>query len=177
MRIFVSVCRVLVWIVLVLTTLLQGMAIIGIYLKESTALFNPAFLVTATSLMLISVVLFFALPHGKAFPLVLAAATGVFFIILALQLKEAFPVTVTATRNAGISLWRAMYRHMSPALIPLLMFPIFWDDYTDRRAAKLAEADRITPTYFETTTEDALEPAKQKRSVRVRARKESEETE
>lgn len=175
MRTFVSVCRVLVWLILVLTTTIQVMAVIGIYIWNSADVFNPVLLIVAAVLMLLAVVLFFALPRGKVFPLVLAAMAGIFFVILALQLKETFPVTVTERGLAGISLWTAMYRHMSPALIPLLMFPIFWDNYTDRRAAKLAEADQLTPTYFEDEQPTDAVEHKPKRSVRTRMSKQSEE--
>ncbi len=168
MRTFVSICRVLVWTVLVLTTLIQIGAILSISLGER--LVNPTLLTVATALMLLSVIVFFALRHGKVFPLITAAVAGILFIIAALELKDTLSVVVTERGLAGISLWTAMYRHMSPALIPFLMLPIFWDDYTDRRAAKLAEADRVTPTFFE-TTEEEVAPIKQKRSVRARIRK------
>ncbi len=177
MRIFLSVCRVLVWLILVLTTAVQIMAVIGIYVGGSVDLFDPVLLIVAAALMLLAVVLFFALPRGKVFPLVLAAAASAFFVILAFQLKEAFPVTVTTNGNAGISLWRAIYRHMSPALIPLFMLPIWWDYHTDRRIQKLAEADRLTPTYFETSDTEDVAAHKPKRSVRARARKGSEDAE
>ena len=165
---FVSICRVLVWSVLVLTTLIQVGAILSISFGER--LVNPTLLTVATALMLLSVIAFFALRHHKVFPLITAAVAAILFIIAALQLKNTLSVVVTERGLAGVSLWTAMYRHMSPALIPFLMLPIFWDDYTDRRAAKLAEADRITPTYFENDEEEAA-PVKQKRSVRARIRK------
>ncbi len=169
MRTFVSVCRVLVWIVLALTTLIQIGAILSILLGER--LVNPTLLTIATALMVASVIVFFALRRGKLFPLLTAAVAALLFIIAALELKDTLAVVVTERGPAGISLWTAMYRHMSPVLIPILMFPIFWDHYTDRRAEKLAEADRLTPTYFETTEEDTVKPVKQKRSVRTRIRK------
>ncbi len=172
MRTFVSVCRVLVWIVLALTTLIQIGAILSISLGER--LVNPTLLIVATALMAVSVIVFFALRRGKLIPLLTAAAAAVLFVVAALELKDTLAVVITERGPAGISLWTAMYRHMSPVLIPLLMFPIFWDDHTDRRAAKLAEADRLTPTYFETTEEDAVESVKQKRSVRARNRKSEE---
>ncbi len=177
MRTFVSVCRALVWILLILTTLIQIGAILSILLGER--LVNPTLLIVATALMTVSVIVFFALRRGKLFPLLTAAAAALLFIIAALELKDTLAVVVTERGLAGISLWTAMYRHMSPALIPLLMLPIFWDDYTDRRAAKLAEADRLTPTYFETTDEDESEVTarKPKRSVRARMSKQSEDAE
>lgn len=173
MRTFVSVCRVLVWIVLVLTTLIQIGAILSISLGER--LVNPTLLTIATALMAVSVIVFFALRRGKLFPLLTAAVAALLFIIAALELKDTLAVVVTERGPAGISLWTAMYRHMSPALIPLLMFPIFWDNYTDRRAAKLAEADQLTPTYFEDEQPTDAVEHKPKRSVRTRMSKQSEE--
>ena len=175
MRTFVSVCRVLVWIVLILTTLIQIGAILSIWLGER--LVNPALLTVATALMAVSVVVFFALRRGKLFPLITAAVAGLLFIIAALELKDTLAVVVTERGNAGISLWTAMYRHMSPVLIPMLMFPVFWDDYTDRRALKLAEADRLTPTYFEDEQPADAVTRKPKRSVRARLSKQSEDAE
>ncbi len=172
MRTFVSVCRIVVWIILALTTLVQMAAILSISLGER--LVNPTLLIIATALMAVSVIVFFALRHHKLFPLITAAVAAILFIIAALELKNTLSVVVTERGPAGISLWTAMYRHMSPALIPFLMLPIFWDDYTDRRAAKLAEADRLTPTYFENDEEEA-KPVKQKRSVRARNRKSGED--
>ncbi len=173
MRIFLSVCRMLVWVVLALTTLIQIGAILSISLGER--LVNPTLLIVATALMVLSVIVFFALRRQKLIPLVTAAVAGVLFIIAALQLKDTLAVVVTERGLAGISLWTAMYRHMSPVLIPLFMLPVWWDHHTDRQAAKLAEADQITPTFFETMDTDEAEPRKPKRSVRARNRK-SEET-
>ncbi len=171
MRIFLSACRTMIWILLVFITIMQVMTVIGLYQGNSVELFNPTFLIIATGIMAVSVVLFFALRRYKLIPLIAAGMAAVFFIVLAFWLKDAFPVTVTTLGNAGVSLWDAMYRHMSPALIPLFMLPLWWDYHTDRRAAKLAEADRLTPTYFETAEEDTVKPVKQKRSVRARIRK------
>lgn len=168
MRKFLSICRVLVWSVLILTTLIQIGAILSISLGDR--LVNPTLLTVATALMTVSVIVFFALRRGKLFPLIAAAVAAILFIIAALELKNTLSVVVTERGLAGISLWTAMYRHMSPALIPFLMLPIFWDDYTDRRALKLAEADLLTPTYFENDEEEP-KPVKQKRSVRIRNRK------
>lgn len=175
MRTFVSVCRVLVWIVLVLTTLIQIGAILSISLGDR--LVNPTLLIVATALMAVSVIVFFALRRGKALPLIASAAAAILFIVAALEFKDTLAVVITERGPAGISLWTAMYRHMSPALIPLLMLPIFWDYHTDRRAAKLAEADWLTPTYFEhEQTTEAVEH-KPKRSVRARMSKQTEDEE
>ena len=170
MRSFVSV-----WITLALTTLVQIGTILSIRLGEN--LVNPTLGVIATVLMVLSVILFFALSRGKLVPLVMAGIAGVLFILFAFQLKDTLPVVVTERGLAGVSLWKAMYRHMSPALIPLFLFPIFWDYHTDRQLLRRAEADLLTPSYFE-STDDATEEEthKPKRSVRARARKNSEDS-
>lgn len=170
MRFFLSFCRVMVWTVLALTTLIQAGAIFSIYSGEN--LFNPTLLIVATVLMAVSVILFFALPRGKLAALLAATVAAVLFIIVALQLKDSLSVVVTTQGTAGISLWKAMYRHMSPALIPLFLLPL-WSDYRAVRWAKsLAESDARTPTYFDTPDEDTTVTAhKPKRSVRDRQRK------
>ena len=170
MRTFVSVCRVLVWIILTLTTLVQIGTILSISLGEK--LVSPTLLIIATALMFISVIFFFALRRGKLVPLLAAAVAAVLFVLAALQLKNTLSVVVTAQGLAGVSLWKAMYRHMTPVLIPLCLFPIWWDYYTDLKVARLAEADRLTPTYFASADDDNTETVrKPKRSVRSRIRK------
>ena len=171
MRTFASCCRVFAWITLILTAFPQIMAAIGIYMWDSVKVFNPVSLIVATALMFVATILFFIIPRGKLMPLIIAAVTGVVFIVLAFQLMDAFPVTVTLTKNAGISLWRAMYRHMTPVFVPLFLLPVWWDYYTDKKALRMAEADRITPTYFETTEDVTEEVRKPKRSVRSHIRK------
>lgn len=176
MRVFGTVCRVMVWLLLILTAIPQVMAVIGLYIGNSVGLFNPLLLIAATAFMFVAVILFFAMPRGKLIPLLLAAASAVFFVVLAFCLMDIFPVTVTVTKNTGISLWRAIYRHMSPALIPLFMLPLWWDYHTDRRAKALAAADARTPSYFEETETEFAEPHKAKRSVRARNRKSEDNT-
>lgn len=173
MRIFLSICRVLAWVTLVLTTLVQIGTILSVYMGDR--LVNPLFLVMATILMVVSVIMFFCLRRGKLIPLLTAAVAGIVFILTALHLKDTLSVVVTTQGLAGISLWKAMYRHMTPALIPLFLFPVFLDYHTDRVAILRAEADARTPQFFDTPDEPSADPRKQKRSVRARVRKEAED--
>ncbi len=171
MRIFLTVCRVLIWVLLAVTLPFQLGAILSIVMGDRVV--NPALLIIATALMVISVIGFFASKRNKLVWMITAAIAGLLFIIVAVWFKDAFIVTVTTNGLAGISWWKAIYRHMTPALIPLLLFPVFWDYHTDQRFLRLAEADLLTPSYFEedVTEEDAHKP---KRSVRTRNRKNSE---
>lgn len=184
MRHFISFCRIMAWIVLIITTGIQIMAIYGIYLNHSADIFNPLLLIIATAVMFLAVVLFFALPRGKLFPLLVAAADAVFFVILACWLKDAFPTFVSKDDvETGITIWTAVWRHMSPVLVPLFLLPIWHEHHAAYQAIKIAESRENTPSYFDTLDASykmniSEEPLpKPKRSVRYRLQKNTEETE
>lgn len=181
MRLFASFCRVMIWVTLVITTAVQALAIIGIYMKGSGSLFNPVLLIVAVAAMVVSVILFFALPRGKIFPLAAAALTAILFIVLAVEMTNAFPTSLSSDGGTtGISMTKAVFRHMTPALIPLLMLPVWWQYHRDRVAQNEKAATEKTPSYFDMldksytmrSLEDETIPApKPKRSVRARLRK------
>ncbi len=154
MRSFITFTRVCTWITLAVTGLVQILAVVGIYINNSIAEFNPILLIAATAIMLTATVLFFALPRGKVIPLLIAAADAVFFIILAFMLKNAFPVLMAVDgSDTGISLWMAIYRHMSPLLVPLFMIPSWWQYHEERQAEKTADAEERTPSYLDVIDE------------------------
>ena len=183
MRVFTLICRAMAWVLLTLTTAIQVMAIYSIYVKNSTHVFNPLLLIIATVVMLLAVIFFFASPRKKGLLLLIAAADAVFFIILAFWLKDAFPTYLSADGSEyGVSSWIAVWRHMSPALIPLFLLPSWHQHHTAYQAIKNAESAAKTPSYFDTLgpsykadlSEESL--PKPKRSVRHRLRKDTEET-
>ncbi len=181
MRSFAAFTRVCTWVLLVFICSVQALAIVGIAINDSQKAFNPWLLGIASVVMIVSTILFFALPRGKSIPFILAAADAVFFIVLAFMLKNAFPVVFAVDgSDSGVSLWTAIWRHMSPILIPLCMLPTWILYLEDRSAEKNADAENRTPSYLdiidETYTmrslddEDAKAPTP-KRSVRIRMRK------
>lgn len=122
MNILASICRVLVWVVLVITTALQALAMYGIASGNNDFSIFP--MVIATVVMVVAVILFFALPRGKTVPFLMAVGAAVLFIVVAVMIKNAFTVYLGADgSNVGITAWRMIYRHLSPILIPVLLLP------------------------------------------------------
>ena len=181
MRSFAAFTRVCSWVLLVFTGMVQLLAAVGIFVNGSQEVFNPWWLIAATALMVLSVVLFFALRRGKTLALLIALADAVLFVVLAFMLKNAFPVVLAVDgSDTGISLWMAIWRHMSPVLVPLCLLPTWVQYHEDRVAEKNATSEQNTPSYLDLIDEnytmrpldedDAKEP-KAKRSVRIRLRK------
>ncbi len=179
------ICKKLLWVLLVVTTAFQVVAVFSIAGGNAATKYDYRPLVVATVLMVLCVVTFAVLPRGKMVPLAFAAVLGVFFVVLAVQMTRVFPVYAGADgTDHGITLWRAMYRHMSPLLLPLCMFPVWWEHHTDRLAEKAAREETPPESYFELLDsayvmkslpeEDTAAP-RPKRSVRHRNRKSSEE--
>ncbi len=150
MRSFIAFTRVLTWVLLVFTCAVQALAIVGIAINQSQSVFNPWLLAAATVVMIAAVILFFVLPRGKVYFLLLAAADAVFFIVLAFMLKNAFPVMLAVDGSStGVSLWTAIWRHMTPALIPLCMVPSWIVYHENRVAEKNTDAENRTPSYLD----------------------------
>lgn len=136
---FVRVCRVLAWLVLALCVFFQVVAVLGI--RANGIAYDTAPLLTATVLLVLAVVLFFALPRGKLVPLLATVALAAVFVVLALDLHATFsPASPRA--DSGLTWWRTVYRHLLPTTLPVLLFPVWWDDRArrlERRAAREAE--------------------------------------
>lgn len=155
MRSFVAFTRVCAWVLLVFITAVQALAILGIFINQSQSAFNPWLLIIAAVVMIAATVLFFALPRGKVYFLLLAAVDAVFFIVLAFMLKNAFPVMLAVDGSStGVSLWTAIWRHMTPALIPLCMVPSWIVYHENRVAEKNTDAENRTPSYLDIIDEN-----------------------
>lgn len=183
MQFVTKLCRTLTWITLILTAGVQALAIIGMYLNDKAGKFNPLFLIVATAVMILSVVLFFVLRRGKLFPLIGTAVAGIAFVVLAIIMMKVYPVVEAIDgTSTGISLWDAISRHMTPILIPVFLFPLWWQFHEDWRAEKNAVEEASTPSYFDILAEsaamrvddDQAKMPKPKRSVRNRLRKEED---
>ena len=184
MRSFAAFSRVCSWVLLVIISAVQALAVLGIFINKSAEAFNPWLLVIAAVVMIAATVLFYAVPRGKSVWLLVAAADAVFFIVLAFMLKNAFPVVLAVDgSDTGVSLWTAILRHMTPIFIPLSMLPT-WSVYHEERVCeKVADAEARTPSYLDMIDEtysmrpldedDAKAPTP-KRSVRIRLRKAEE---
>lgn len=177
------ICRRILWVLLALTTAFQLIAVFSIAGGNAAAEYDYRPLAVATALMVAAVVVFALLPRGKIVPLAVAAAVGVFFVVLAVQMMQVFPVRLGADgADHGLTFWRALYRHMSPALLPLCMVPIWWEHRTARLAEKAAREETPPDSYYELLDTSYVmktlpeeETPRPKRSVRHRRKKSSEE--
>ncbi len=178
----VKFCKKVIWVLLVITVLFQGVAIYGIMNGNAAEQYDYRPLAVATVMMVLAVILFRVLPRGKVIPFVIAAVMGVFFVVLAVQMMGVFKVQTLADGSSfGLTFWRALYRHMSPILIPLCMIPIFLK-YREKRVEEKAAAEETpSDSYFEllgdADTELEKEAPRPKRSVRRRLEKTEENRE
>ena len=172
----VKFCKKVIWVLLAMTVLFQGIAIYGIMNGNAAEQYDYRPLAVATVLMVIAVILFRVLPRGKIVPFVLASVMGVLFVVLAIQMMNVFEVrTLTEGGTEGLTFWRALYRHMSPILIPLCMIPIFLEYREERLEAKAEQEETPPDTYFELLNDadekSEKEAPRPKRSVRRRLEK------
>lgn len=191
MHITARICRILLWITLVITTTIQGLALVAIQagnraLAESESRgepYNWIPLLVLTVLMVAAVVLFFAVPKGKTVFFIATAVVGVLFILIALNLAEYYTVKLNAVgADKGLTVWRMISRHMTPALIPLFMLPSWLCYHAERKAEKRVAVEEPPASYFDlldksfrmSALEDEPTPGKAKRSVRHRQRKETQ---
>ena len=137
--------KTLMWIVLVLCTGIQALAIIGIgsnnaRAREAEQLDKVYTLwpLIALVVLLWAAVLLFTIWKKRAYiGLIVAGIAGIAAIVLAFDLMRAFPAQISTTGDVGLSTWKMVYRHMSPILISLLMVPAF---ICDRIATKQEQA-------------------------------------
>lgn len=170
----VKFCKKVVWVLLAITVLFQGIAIYGIMNGNAAGQYDYRPLAVATVGMVIAVVLFTVLPRGKVVPLLVAAVLGVLFVVLAIQMMGVFKVqTLVDGSSFGLTFWRALYRHMLPILIPLCMLPVFLE-YREKRIEEKATEEETPPdSYFELLNDTELkeQTPRPKRSVRRRLEK------
>lgn len=195
MRAGAVLSKVLMWIVLVLCTGIQALAIIGIGSNNSRALeanmpdkvYALWPLIAVVVLAWASVLIFTIWKKRSYFGLIVAGVVGIAAIVLAFDLMRAFPAQISSTGDVGLSTWKMVYRHMSPVLIPLLMVPAF---ICDRIAAKQEQARLVAsgkarfdlsgaPIFSDGSTlglamaaeGPQVESRREKRSVRIARRK------
>lgn len=115
--------------------------------------------------------------------LITAAVLSLLFLPIALKLYDYFGGTyVTTSGEIGLSLWDAVYRHMSPLLFPLLMIPVFLDVREAENERQYAEEKEEIPSVLGGLRDFRLSklddngscPIREKRSVRQRRLKEEQ---
>lgn len=110
----------LAWAALVFSLCMQALVAFGIASGNSGFSIVP--IVVASVLLLVSMILIVALPKGKLLPLLMAAAAGVLFIIVAVLIARQFTILVgVESLDGGITAWQFVYRHLSPLLVPLFL--------------------------------------------------------
>lgn len=142
-------CKVFMWIVLVVSTFFQVLAMFGIGQNNATALEADKTdkvyalwpLIAVTGLLIAGAILFICLRKRRYIGLIVAAVAGLAAVLIAFDLMRAFPAQISASgSDTGLNTFKMVYRHMSPALVPLLMVPAF---ICDRIAAKQEQARLI----------------------------------
>lgn len=151
MRILADVCKVLMWVVLALSLFFQIGAIMAIKYFDNAMGIRSSYevgpLAAATALMTVAVIMFAALRRGKGIPLIAAAVLGVCFIALAHSLHSYYGAPAgTEQIDDYMTVWEALYKHALPALLPVLMLPIWLVYREDRRAADLAAELEALPS-------------------------------
>ncbi|WP_178721877.1 hypothetical protein [Clostridia bacterium] len=194
-------CKILMWTVLVISTFFQVLAMFGIGQNNATALeagkadkvYALWPMIAVTSLLVVGVILFICLRKRPFIGLIVAAVAGLAAVLIAFDLMRAFPAQISASGgDTGLNTFKMIYRHMSPALVPLLMVPAF---ICDRIVAKQEQARLVAdgkarfdlsgaPLFKDGESTLGLPPEeqtesasrKEKRSVRI-ARKKMENAE
>ncbi len=151
MQTLVPVSRVLMWVVLALSLFFQVGTIITIQNFDAsigvTSSYETGFMLVCTILLPITVIVFEVLRRGKLVPFIAAAVLGVCFVCIAHSL-QAYYGAPAGTEAAGeyLTVWEALYKHALPALIPVLMIPLYIDYRIERRAAILAAEREEVPS-------------------------------
>lgn len=174
MRFALSVFRGLLWTVLIVVGLIQ---ILVLYALTSQKSYPVTPLVCTIVLMLVGIVLFFRMKTRRYIGLTVCAAAAIAFILIAIDLYRAFPSYIQVSGTSGLDLWKTIWRHCSPALIPLLMLPIWvmenrLDVFAEIRKAKQKATEPFHPILEENANlraEDVLNKNKKpQKGIRIR---------
>ena len=172
MRVALSVFRVILIVALVLILAVQGLVLSSLILSGD---YPAAPLACTIGLLCVGIVLFYVLRQRRYIGLLLCTAAAVAFIFIAVDLLRAFPSTVQAYGETGLTVWKTIWRHGSPALIPLLMLPIVLiENKLDlqqqiRTAKKNAAAyEAILDENANLNPETVLKPKKKQIGIRIR---------
>lgn len=151
MRTLASICRVLMWVLLGWMLFFQIGTVISIHNYDRAmgliSSYETGFMTAITVLMTAAVVLFAALRRGKTVPLAAAAVLGVCFVWLAHSLQQYYGGAAgTETLQASLTVGKALYRHAAPALLPVVMLPVWWVWREDRLEAQAAAERETVPS-------------------------------
>ena len=149
MRKAAGVCRGIMWVLFVVILSMQILAIVSIEMNNQMAsqidapdkMFSVIPLLLASVLLLAGILLFTIYRKRPYIGLILCAVAGVLFVILALEIQRQFPPSLGADgETIGITTARMIFRHMSPAVIPVLMLAAWLMERSVRRNAPVSAA-------------------------------------
>ena len=129
MRTASVICKVLMWITVVVTGFFQVLALIGILERNRIAaernlpgeVYNPFFFILAMGLMAVALLLFVFLKKRRYIGLCVSLPASLLFIVVGANLAQVFPERAAASGFQGLTMTDAVLRHMSPVLITLFM--------------------------------------------------------
>lgn len=143
----VRACKLWIWMILAAITLFQVCTVAAICIDnaarqaagEKVLSYPIAGLLCALALMIAGVVLFMAWKKARYWGLIVSAAAGILFILVALELYR----TDTPLVDNTVNMVKMVGFHMSPVLIPLLMLPAWLGERP--RKKKNGPAGRTIP--------------------------------
>ena len=157
MRTGSSICKIAMWVALVIYTFFQAMAIYGIQTGNNASLiaagradevYSVLPLLCVTLLMILSAVLFTVWKKRRYVGIAAALIAAVAIVVISLDLSRAFPVRISSyDTDPGLSTWKMIWRHAGMAIVPLFMIPAW---LLERAASKGEEFRRSLakePTY------------------------------
>ena len=146
-RIAIVLCRVGMWLSLIVTLLFQVPAIIGLsFARNDNSSSAQGFivgLVACCIVLVIGSVLLHAMRKMPWIGLALLILGGCGMIFLGVALREAAgDPTIPLVGETGISVWEMVYRHFIAVLVPLFAGGAEFMRYMDNKMREIAEMAR-----------------------------------
>lgn len=147
MKIVAKIFQILLIALLAFTVFTQGMTIYSIAVhNHNVAQILPERVYALRALIATNVVMFggvtvyYLYKKRPAVGILLSTAAAVAFIVIAFDLKRVFPSSILAYGAVGVDTLKMLWRHMSPALLPVFMLGawLFGRQAEDRQASKKA---------------------------------------
>ncbi len=157
MRTGSTICKIGMWVTLVIYAFFQVMAIYGIQTGNNTSLiaagradevYSILPLLCVTLLMILAVVLFAVWKKRRYLGIAAALVAAVAIVVIALDLSRAFPVRISSyDTDPGLSTWKMIWRHAGMALVPVFMIPAWLLERADLKKREFQRSLSKEPTY------------------------------
>ena len=152
MRTGSTICKIGMWVTLVIYAFFQMMAIYGIQTGNNASLiaagradevYSILPLLCVTLLMILAVVLFAVWKKRRYIGVAVALVAAVAIVVVALDLSRAFPVRISSyDTDPGLSTWKMIWRHAGMALVPVFMIPAWLLERADLRSFRRGDIRR-----------------------------------